>query len=79
MAVQAPCPECGSTELVIADRVSAGDGNLCVTVPKQPGAGFFSSRHASLVKAVFCGRCGYIKFFVENPQELLAIYRQRNT
>ncbi len=75
MAEQADsCPECGSTDL-IADapvRVDiAGQDRPFVMVTEKPGAMLFKGMHRGFFTATICGQCGFMKLFVDNPQELL--------
>jgi hypothetical protein len=67
------CPECGSTDIARSAQVGPayGGGNLAVALLENPRAKFFVGRTRHLeIKANVCCQCGFVKLFVEDPQQI---------
>jgi len=75
----ARCPECGSEDLIPRVEVTAGhgDGRLAVGIAAHPNAFLFKGMQHEPVTATVCGKCGLVRFFVNNPQHLLATYQKQ--
>jgi len=75
------CPNCGSTEIIPRVRVvdnapSGGKIDLAVEICENPDALLFKGTHIGKLYARICGNCGYTELFVENPREILQVYRR---
>ena len=73
MPAELRCPECGSTDITRSAQVGPayGAGNLAVSLFEKPKAKFFVGRIRHLdIKANVCCQCGFVKLFVEGPQQL---------
>jgi predicted nucleic-acid-binding Zn-ribbon protein len=73
----APCPKCGSREIIydaeVRDYDSSSYRRLSVYVAlKKPEGGFFKKTNESgeLVASV-CGACGYTELYATNHQAML--------
>jgi predicted nucleic-acid-binding Zn-ribbon protein len=71
------CAKCNSTERVPGARVvDHGHYNaptaLEVAVQVYPAGLLFTGDVTHKVNAHVCGNCGYVEFYAENPQELMA-------
>jgi predicted nucleic-acid-binding Zn-ribbon protein len=75
------CPKCGSSAVIPEVRIiDHGHYNaaldLSATVYTNPEAWVFKGAVSHRFKARVCGSCGYTEFYVEDPQTLLAAFRQ---
>jgi ribosomal protein S27AE len=73
------CCKCGSGKIIPDVRAGErGVGNvpmsIAVRVDENPDAVVFKGMHAEDLKAWICGDCGYVEFFVANPQQLFDVY-----
>ncbi len=56
-----------------------GAGDLGVLVYEDPEAVLFKGAHKGTLYAQICGECGYAETYLENPQELYAVYQSKKT
>ena len=79
------CPKCGSEDLIPHVRiVDFAHGNydkrsLKVEIVENPEAWVFKGIHQGVLTATICGRCGFAELYVKNPQELLEVYRRKQS
>ena len=69
------CSKCQSNKMI--PNVSIRDGGglaVAVKVYDHPDALVFKGEHASNLHARICGECGNVESYVDNPQELYAVY-----
>ena len=77
------CPKCKSDKIIprvrIMDRGQYGidAGNLTVVFYEDPGALVFKGAHQGSLFARVCGECAYTEMFLENAEDLYALYRER--
>ncbi len=75
------CHECGSTKIVpevrAIDKFREGDNIMQVAFfTKKKSWYSFREKNYSLVSARVCADCGYIAFFVKDPQKLWDAYQK---
>ena len=77
------CPKCKSRDVMPGVRIlaqagqfGAVKGNLEVEVYEDPGALIFKGAQTGTLTASVCGNCGYTELYVNNPAQLLAVYRK---
>ena len=71
------CPKCQSEKTIPNVRIVDLAGHtlrLGVRVFEHPEAFAFKGAHATDLRSRVCGECGYVEFYVENPQELYSAY-----
>jgi hypothetical protein len=54
---------------------------LKVEIVENPEAWFDKNKgiHEGVLTATICGRCGFVELYVKNPEELLKVYRQKQS
>jgi predicted nucleic-acid-binding Zn-ribbon protein len=79
------CPKCGSEDLFPQVRiVDFAHGNydkrsLKVEIVENPEAWVFKGIHQGVLTATICGQCGFAELYVRDPQELLEVYRRKQS
>lgn len=56
-----------------------GVGDLGVLVYEDPKALLFKGAQKGTLYAQICGECGFAEFYLENPQELYAVYPSKKS
>ncbi len=75
------CAKCRSAQVMpkvrIMDRghYSGDAGDLTLVLYEDPEALIFKGTHEGSLSARVCGACGYVELFLQNPQELYAVYQ----
>jgi predicted nucleic-acid-binding Zn-ribbon protein len=75
------CPKCGSEDRIPDVHVHGGfhARSLMVEIVEKPESWFEKGIHEGVLKATICGRCGFAELYVKNPEELLEVYRQKQS
>lgn len=78
------CSKCNAEKIMrgrIPDRGDSniGFGDLAVLVYEDPKALVFKGAHKGTLYAQICGECGYAEIYLENPQELYAVYQSKKS
>ena len=71
------CSKCQSSKIIPDVRIVDQMGHsirLGINVYEHPEALIFKGAHSSALRSRVCGECGYVETYVENPQELYAVY-----
>lgn len=71
------CSKCQSNKMIPDVRIIDQIGHnirLGINVYEHPEALVFKGAHSSALSSQVCGECGYVETYVENPQELYALY-----
>ena len=71
------CSKCQSNKMIPDVRIIDQIGHnirLGINVYEHPEALVFKGAHSSTLSSQVCGECGYVETYVENPQELYALY-----
>ena len=71
------CAKCQSGKIIPDVRISDRRGyriSLGVNVYEHPEKLIFKGTHTDALRWQVCGECGYLESYVENPQELYAVY-----
>lgn len=84
MTTELHCTECGSTDVIPHAPVvvylypSTVSTPAFVEIAEKPDALLFKGVHREMLGAKVCGKCGFVKLFVNNAEQLLAAYRQQH-
>lgn len=71
------CPKCQSEKIIPNVQIVDLAGHvlkLGVKVFEHPEAFAFRGAHAAGLRSRVCGECGYVEFYVDNPQELYSAF-----
>lgn len=76
------CGKCGSDKIVpkvqVIDRGDHSvEGNLEVAIDENPDAFFFRERFRAGISARVCGNCGFVEFYVNNPDLLYSAHQKQ--
>jgi predicted nucleic-acid-binding Zn-ribbon protein len=81
MPTDAPCPKCGSHDIVpearVIDRGHMNDQSkeMRVGVARKPEAWLFKQEERSDLFARICGGCGFAELYVREPRAIYDAYR----
>jgi len=74
------CPKCSATTIIPGVKIY-GHANLeqplTVKLSERPKNWFSRGTRIHRLRAWICGTCGYSELYVNDPQELFAIYQAR--
>ncbi len=75
------CSGCGSAEVIpnvkIVDHGHYDSKhNLAIELHGKPDAWVFKDIRKGVLRATVCGQCGKVELSVENPRELLEVYKR---
>ena len=75
------CPKCDSEDLIRDVHVHGGfhARSLKVEIVENPEAWFDKGVREGILTATVCGRCGFTELYVQNPEELLKLHRQKRS
>ena len=69
------CSKCQSDKIIPNVGIRDGGGLAVAVKVRPPGcARVFKGEHASSAARANCGDCGNVEAYVDNPQELYAVY-----
>jgi hypothetical protein len=75
------CPKCGPEDRIPDVHVHGGyhARSLKVEIVEKPEAWIDKGIHEGVLTARICGRYGFAELYVNNPEELLEAYRQKQS
>ena len=78
MSTDTRCPKCESSQIIEDAYLREQAGHTVdIIAQSKPEAKVFKKGTNRSLRAMICGACGYVEFFIKDPREFYAEYRSK--